>query len=140
MIKTGLAVVFLLLAQGLFEYKLVFLSNHGLLRSNFCYRVPGKRLHCWKIFVTTDSRAKLMWNKRCIRFFEIGILDLYVIWTLGLIMFYYLKTLKFKEDLRTPKNFRKRIWQANSVQCKKRRIKCTTNSSLDKSRCKVSFK
>ena len=115
MIKTVLAVVLLLLgfsAQGLFEYKLVLSSNHGLSSNNFFARVlRQKRFHSWKIIVTTetDSSAKLTWNKRFIRYFEIGILDLYVIWTLGLIMFYYLKTLKFKEDLRTPKNFRKRI-------------------------------
>ena len=84
MIKTVLAVVLLLLgfsAQGLFEYKLVLSSNHGLSSNNFFARVlRQKRFHSWKIIVTTetDSSAKLTWNKRFIRYFEIGILDLYV--------------------------------------------------------------
>ena len=104
MIKTVLAVVLLLLgfsAQGLFEYKLVLSSNHGLSSNNLFARVlRQKRFHSWKIIVTTetDSSAKLTWNKRFIRYFEIGILDLYVIWTLGLILlfsYYYLDIVVF---------------------------------------------
>ena len=99
MMKTVLTVVLLFLgfsAQGLFEYKLVLSSNHGLLRNKFFEGVlRQKRFHSWKIIVTTDSSAKLMWNKRFIRYFEIGILDIYVIWILGLIMFYYLDVLVF---------------------------------------------
>ena len=87
MMKTVLVVVLLLLgfsAQGLFEYKLVLSSNHGLSRRILFYRVQRqKRFHCWKIIATIKS-AKLTWNKRFIRsrYFEIGMLDLYVIWTL----------------------------------------------------------
>ena len=102
MIKTVLAVVLLLLgfsAQGLFEYKLVLSSNHALSRNIIFARVlRQERFHSWKIIVTTDSSAKLTWNKRFIRYFEIGILDLYVIWTLGLILlfsYYYLDIVVF---------------------------------------------
>ena len=99
MMKTALTLVLLLLgfsAQGLFEYKLVSSSNHDLSSSVFFDRVlRQKRFHSWKIIVTTDSSAKLTWNKRFIRYFEIGILDLYVIWTLGLIMVYYLDIVVF---------------------------------------------
>ena len=101
MMKTILAVVLLLLgfsAQGLFEYKLVLSSNHGLSTSIFARVLRQKRFHFWKIIVTPDSSAKLTWNKRFIRYFEIGILDLYVIWTLGLILlysYYYLDIVVF---------------------------------------------
>ena len=102
MMKTVFAVVVLLLgfsAQGLLEYKMFFSSNHGSSGSIFFARVLRQKIfHSWKIIVTTDSSAKLTWNKRFIRYFEIGILDLYVIWTLGLIMFYNLVPTEMHRD------------------------------------------
>ena len=101
MMRTVLAVVLLLLgfsAKGLLEYKMVLSSNHGLSTSIFARVLRQKRFNSWKIIVTTDSSAKLTWNKRFIRYFEIGILDLYVIWTLGLILiysYYYLDIVVF---------------------------------------------